>query len=107
VRVIYIDPDARTIEYREIGRDFSEIQKLVGGCAEGHWIVRANVDGHDAYVDEEALLKKRTVWFFKGGHIWGPMVIFRMNATGGKRDTNYPLESLSDYVSFDTPDWLA
>jgi hypothetical protein len=30
-----------------------------------------------------------------------------MNATGGKRDTNYPLESLSDYVSFDTPDWLA
>lgn len=106
MRVIYIDPDQHLVEERDEELTLQRLQELVHGYIEGHWIVPHFLPGHDAFVDEEGIIKNRTVWLFGHVHIWGPMIIFGRNKSA-KSEASASLERVRQLVNFDSPRYLS
>lgn len=100
MRVIVIDPDARTVEDREVEGDLVTWQKLVGnGWVTGHYIVPEVLPDHICLVDEDGIPKRKTAWFFNNCMIWGPMVILTRGGQGfGPARVN--VEQVEPYVQF-------
>lgn len=99
MRAVVIDPDARTVEARDIDATPGGIQLILGGPMADHYVVPEVIDDHFCYVNEQGITRKQTMWYFNHCMVWGPMIVL-MRLGGLEKPASVPVQEVARFVRF-------
>lgn len=103
MKTIFIEPIEQCVREYHIPENRLVLNGVLSGRAEIHQIVEDMFPDHEGWVDADALVNQKPVWWLNGVAIWGAMILCGKNRT----DVSLSIEAVSERVAFSSLDTAA